>query len=56
MFRIEGDNVLFVFLPIIDRMEEPVLTEEFARRHPEDFARLLRMPGFILFRARKAGR
>lgn len=37
----------------IERLEEPVPTEEFARRRPDDYARLLRQPGFILFRARR---
>ena len=31
MFRIEGDNVLFVFLPIIDRMEERDVFKRFRR-------------------------
>lgn len=37
---------------VIERMEEPVPTEEFRRRRPDDYARLLRQPGFILFLAR----
>ena len=37
----------------IDRLEEPVPTDEFRRRHPDDYARLLRQPGFIIFRARQ---
>lgn len=37
----------------IDRMDEPVPTDEFRRQQPDDYARLLRQPGFILFRARR---
>jgi SAM-dependent methyltransferase len=40
----------------IDRLEEPLPTVEFARLHPQDYARLQRQPGFILFLARSAGR
>jgi SAM-dependent methyltransferase len=39
----------------IDRLEEPVPTDDFARVRPDDYARLLRQPGFILFRARRIG-
>lgn len=38
----------------IDRLEEPLPNDEFARLHPDDYARLLRQPGFIIFRARRA--
>lgn len=41
---------------VLDRLEEPVPTDEFRRRHPDDFARLLRQPGFIIFRARRGER
>jgi SAM-dependent methyltransferase len=37
----------------IDRVEEPLPTDEFRRRHPDDYARLLLQPGFIIFRARR---
>ena len=37
----------------LERLDEPVPTDEFARRHPEDYARLVRQPGFIVFRARR---
>lgn len=37
----------------IDRMDEPVPTDEFRRQRPDDYARLLRQPGFIIFRARR---
>lgn len=40
----------------IDRMDEPVPTEEFRRQRPEDYARLLRQPGFVVFRARRGDR
>ncbi|HEX2210537.1 MAG TPA: class I SAM-dependent methyltransferase [Longimicrobium sp.] len=40
----------------IERLEEPVPTDEFRRLRPDDYARLLRRPGFILFRARRRGR
>jgi SAM-dependent methyltransferase len=40
----------------IDRMEEPVPTDEFRRQRPDDHARMLRQPGFILFRARRVER
>lgn len=39
----------------IERMDEPELTDEFRRLHPDSYARLLREPGFILFRARRVG-
>lgn len=39
----------------IDRMDEPVPTDEFRRQRPDDYARLLRQPGFIIFRARRRG-
>lgn len=39
----------------IDRMDEPVPTEEFRRQRPDDHARLLRQPGFVIFRARRTG-
>jgi SAM-dependent methyltransferase len=37
----------------IDRMDEPVPTDEFRRQRPDDYARLVRQPGFIIFRARR---
>jgi SAM-dependent methyltransferase len=37
----------------IDRMDEPLPTDEFRRQRPDDYARLERQPGFILFRARR---
>ncbi|HEX6042494.1 class I SAM-dependent methyltransferase [Longimicrobium sp.] len=40
----------------IDRLEEPVPTDEFRRRHPDDYTRLLRQPGFLIFRARREDR
>lgn len=41
---------------VLDRLEEPVPTDEFRRRNPDDHARLLRQPGFIIFRARREER
>lgn len=37
----------------IDRMDEPVPTDEFRRQRPDEYDRLQRQPGFILFRARR---
>jgi SAM-dependent methyltransferase len=37
---------------VIERMEEPVPIEEFRHQRPDDYARQLRQPGFILFLAR----
>lgn len=36
----------------IERMVEPLPTDEFRRQRPEDYARLQRQPGFLLIRAR----
>jgi SAM-dependent methyltransferase len=38
---------------VVERLEEPVPTDEFRRRHPQAYARMVRRPGFILFRARR---
>jgi SAM-dependent methyltransferase len=38
---------------VLERLEEPLPTDEFRRRHPDEHARLLRQPGFIIFRARR---
>lgn len=40
----------------VERMDEPIPTDEFRRRRPDDYARLVRHPGFILFRARRVDR
>lgn len=40
----------------LERMDEPVPTDEFRRLRPDDHARMLRQPGFILFLARRIGR
>jgi SAM-dependent methyltransferase len=39
---------------VIERLEEPVPVDAFRRLRPDDYARMLRQPGFILFRARRA--
>ena len=39
----------------IERMDEPLPTDEFRRLRPDDYARMVRQPGFILFLARRAG-
>ncbi len=38
----------------IERILEPLPTEEFKRADPESYEQLSRLPGFICFRARKA--
>ena len=37
----------------LDRLVEPRPTPAFAREDPADYAKLMRRPGFICFRARK---
>jgi SAM-dependent methyltransferase len=38
---------------VIERLVEPVPVPEFRDADPEDYANLIRMPSFVLFRARK---
>lgn len=41
---------------ILDRVVEPLPTEDFKKADPEDYAKLMRAPAFICFRARKDNR
>jgi SAM-dependent methyltransferase len=38
---------------VIERLEEPLPLDEFRALRPDDYARMLRRPGFILFLARR---
>ncbi|MBN1200737.1 MAG: class I SAM-dependent methyltransferase [Anaerolineae bacterium] len=38
---------------VIEQITEPLPTEDFRRADPEDYAELMREPGFMCFRARK---
>jgi SAM-dependent methyltransferase len=40
---------------VIERLVEPLPTEDFKQADPEDYEKLLRMPGFMHIRARKDG-
>ena len=39
---------------VLERLVEPRPVPEFANEDPKDYAKLMRQPGFICFRARKA--